>query len=82
MSFLEELMAAVFPAVLIELWSGADGWPCYKINLCVGPDDEPFGDGVEYPTFRAAWDAAEEFGASMLPGRFHVINITMEAFGA
>ncbi|MBH0114217.1 hypothetical protein I5E68_14830 [Novosphingobium sp. YJ-S2-02] len=82
MSITETLMANAYPAVLIELWAGTDGWPCYKLNLCLGPDAEPFGDGIEYPTFCLAKDAAEDFGAFILPGRFDVVDMTMEALGA
>ncbi|WP_146049647.1 hypothetical protein [Novosphingobium sp. HII-3] len=59
MDKIEGLLAGVYPAVVVEQWTGADGWPCFKALLIADRHSDPVWDGVEHGTAEAAFDAAE-----------------------
>lgn len=63
MDKMEGFFAAAYPAVVVERWAGADGWPCFKVLLARDRQSEPLWDGIEHPTSDAAFSAAEILAA-------------------
>ncbi len=82
MTFTETLMADAYPAYLIELWAGRDGWPCYKTALCTKATEPAYRDHVEYETYRLAHDAAVSHGKLIYPDGCAIIDMTKEPLGA
>lgn len=64
MSILDAMMGSSYPAVLVEEWSGHDGWPCWRVSLAVNATDYPTWDGVEHPNVMAARGAARVLAAA------------------
>lgn len=57
------MLQSPYPAVLIEQWSGHDGWPCFRVMLASTDASYPAWDGVEHPDISAARQAARSLSA-------------------
>lgn len=58
MSIWDAMMGSSYPAVLIEEWTGLDGWPCWRVMLASKGGEYPVWDEVEHPNIVAARAAA------------------------
>lgn len=63
MDKMADLFSSAYPAVVVERWTGADGWPCYKVLFVRDRHSDPDWDGVEHPSAEAAFEAAEIMAA-------------------
>lgn len=60
---IEGFYSAAYPAVVVERWAGADGWPCFKVLLVRDRQSGPSWDGIEHRTAEAAFSSAEILAA-------------------